>query len=265
MPYILAGQTELKRGSWGGAIRVPDIPWDIYQGDSIAHYFLFGFNRYLPPNSKHELTNILQQQIPKKITYPIVNSQVPDICGVGGGELLFSQRVKNKLDELEPGAHDFFPVLVEDPTTGERIEGHYLAYVWQRPDIIDHGNSLIGGPKIETGLVWARSCGFMLRRFYEKDIKDIFDAYRYLVNFKHPGYEGRHFWRGTVGEENTVEKYNKKTGKRMYPDPLANKIFVSDQFAQWMKAEKITGTRPIQVYEKTVDWYREQREKGFVS
>ncbi len=262
MPYILAGQTELKKNEWGGGVNIADEHWEHNNGRNIAYYFKKGFNLYRPPTEKHELTLEQQQQIPKKVLFNYPKKGMWDISGTGAGTLLFSQRVKDKLEELEPGAHDYFPVTLEHPKTGEQVTGHYLTYVWQRPDIIDHGKCLISGPKIETGLEWAKSRGFRPHRFFETGISDINKAFRYLINFKAPGYKGHHLWRGTVGTENVPEQYDGKTSERLYPDNLAGMIFVSDEFADWMTKEKITGTRPIPILEESVDWYKMQKEKG---
>ncbi len=129
----------------GGHIRVPNVPWDDIDGAGIAFHLRHGYNLFEPPAKKHELSDELIAQIPKVVTYPITKRGMPDICGTHGGELVFSQRVKDKLEELEPGAHDFFPVTVEHPKTHEQLEGHYLAYVWQKPDIIDRSNTLYAG------------------------------------------------------------------------------------------------------------------------
>jgi len=106
MPFILATSTELNESEWGGAIRVPDIPWradgpylningkEILAGETAQYYFEKGYNCFLPSDHKHELSADQIAQIPEKVTYHFNKPGPPDICGVGGCELNFKKNYK---------------------------------------------------------------------------------------------------------------------------------------------------------------------------
>lgn len=222
-----------------------------------------GYHTLDKPEKAGQLTDEMRSNMPHTVFLDRVPREgVPDI-----GNLvfcpMFSERVKNKLEELEPGVHEFFPVNAKHIKSGKEYGIYYLAFINQRPDIIDHDRTIYSSEK-KTGGEYAST-----RRFGFSEIKEKKPGVIYgspLINFKEPGYKGRHLWRGTAGKEwmlsSTVEVEGPHFGKTLYREPMLTKFFCSDEFGDWIKSEKIRGSKPIKIIEKPPEWYYEEREKG---
>lgn len=209
------------------------------------------------------------KNLPKKIfisNYPKVG--VPDVLGIGHGWIV-SQRVKEKLDELEAGAHSFFPVDVIDNDTNNKIIDAYIIYIHQKPNIIDHEKTLYAnefGCESQFGVDSARKSNFDFATL-SLTREGMSGFSRSIINFTGGKTGNRHLWRGTVGKEDYFETdvselYDNQTA---YLDPLSDQLFVSDEFAKFLLTENITGWIPVKIFEETPEWYAEQLSQGVLS
>ena len=138
--------------------------------------------------------------------------------------------------------------------------------VTQRPDIIDHDRTIYGnGAKFGTGGEMASTVNFSFRKLRDKKLRPTEEGTP-LINFKEPGYEGRHLWRGTAGPEWVRQKIvtaeGPKKGVLIHIETLTMAYFCSDEFAEWYLSEGIRGNKLMKVIEKPVEWYYDQRDKG---
>ncbi|MEM7069857.1 MAG: DUF1629 domain-containing protein [Pseudomonadota bacterium] len=217
------------------------------------------------PDDIDQLTAEERSNIPHTVLIDFVpRGGGPDFNGMHGSPI-FSQRVKDKLEELEPGVHEFFPVTLKHRKTGKEYGTYFLTFINQRPDIIDHDRTLYGaGENFGTGGEMGQSVNFNFRQLIKKKPRNISGPP--LINFKEPGYAGRHLWRGTSGTDwmrrSIVEVEGPHKGKVLYDDQMWSVMFCSDAFGDWIRAEKVRGSKPIKIIEKPPEWYYEQREKG---
>ena len=220
------------------------------------------------PGEQMPLTDKLRALVPHTVYVKRPSSKgVPDIFNWDFP--VVSERFMAKLEELEPGAHEFFPVTVKRDDGSQTFGRWYILYLRQMPDIIDHDNTLYSGgleqepgPGAESGVA---------SRFHFKRVIDIKrgsdELSKSLINFKPGGLEGRHLWRGTVGDAKlyeTREAGHNFDGQTFYIDPLCDTIFASDELGQFIKDENIRGWDPKKILQKPVAWFFEQKAKGLV-
>lgn len=222
-----------------------------------------GYNSFDPPDKVSQLTDEMRSNMPHSVFLDRVPREgVPDIVNLIFCPM-FSERVKNKLEELEPGVHEFFPVHAKHVKSGKEYGTYYLVFINQRPDIIDHDRTIYSSEK-KTGGEYASTRNFGFSEIIKNKPGVISGPP--LINFKAPGYEGRHLWRGTAGKDwvltSTVEVEGPHFGKTIYREAMSKKIFCSDEFGGWIKSEKVRGSKPIKIIEKPPEWYYAEREKG---
>ncbi|MBL4787242.1 MAG: hypothetical protein JKY49_17675 [Cohaesibacteraceae bacterium] len=193
---------------------------------------------------------------------------VPDFLDIGHGWLI-SEIIKSKLAEIEPHAHDYFPIEVIDNDNGNRLHVSYILHLHQMPDVIDHSKTFYSnryGSDPDFGLEAAQKSDFNFQKITFNDSCDNEFA-QPLVNFNQNNVEHRHLWRGTVGHKNYYttdisERYNNRI---VYNDPLCRKLFVSDEFAEFILNNDITGWIPVKVLEETPEWYAQQLAQGLIT
>ncbi|MDX8355505.1 imm11 family protein [Cognatiyoonia sp. IB215182] len=229
-----------------------------------------GRSNFDKPGEQMPLTEELRAQLPHTVRVEKPPEQgVPDIFECLWVGNIVSERLKAKLEELEPGAHEFFPVTVKRDDDSETFGTWYILYLHQKPDIIDHDRTLYAGeigqdigPGAERGL----ACNFGFKYVVNPKTADR-DVGGPLINFKPGGLAGRHLWRGTVGNPQYFESSpaGRYPGHMSYTDHLGRKLFVSDELAQFFEDESITGWKLVKVIEEPVSWFFEQKEKGAVA
>ncbi|MBL4787243.1 MAG: hypothetical protein JKY49_17680 [Cohaesibacteraceae bacterium] len=240
----------------------PDMaltPW-------LSSILMTGRSMFDRPHERTKIEGKILEEMPLRIflsNYP--KSGVPDILDFGYGWMV-SKRVQTKLQDLEPSAHEFYPVDVMHNKTGDTICVSYLLNLHQKPDIIDHCKTLYLdelGKDQGFGIEAACRSRFEFYRTTNKsDKSDTFD--QLLVNFKKDGKNGRHLWRGTVGDGSLFEKdvSDKYSNRDVYDDPLCHNIFSSDEFAEFIFTNDITGWIPVKILEETPEWYAQQLSDG---
>jgi len=234
------------------------------KGPGIASLLIFGRERFDRPGERTEMTDAMRAQVPRvlHVEQPQTKDGVPDFfdCGLG---YLVSERFKTKLQHLEPDAHEFFPVKVVRDDTKESLGTHYLLYLFQKPDIIDHDNTVYGAKGSAIGGDEAAKVNFNFTRV-RTDSNSVTGAF--LINFKPGGYEGRHLWRGTVGKKSwhVVRDVERFPGGKSYSDPLERVLFFSDAFGAFFISEKMTGLHLEKILEKPISWYHESKANGLV-
>ncbi len=198
----------------------------------------------------------MQKRLPKEVRIEKPRGRMtapPDMFDLGR-YFVVSPKMKAKLEELEPGRHDFFAVNFSRDNGKEDYGDYYILYLHQRPDVIDLDNTLFNLRNPETGGKAAQKAGNLIPLPVPGRVHGNF-----LVMFKPGALEGLHLWRGTVGPDwQIVRDAPKSPNGKIYKDALARHVFVSDELAAFMKAEKITGVRPRKIVEKTPSWYFEQ-------
>lgn len=139
---------------------------------------------------------------------------VPDILGMSTGPFWVSQRVRDVLEKLEPGVHEFIPLKLKSmddvPIQGKTDHGTY--YLIFHPPQLD--------------CVVIEETDFMKGRGYagyKKEYADIDSRSGMQCTLDSSVIAGHHFWRGV--------------------EPFEYVYFCSDEFQKWIKTEKIEGLR----------------------
>ncbi len=187
---------------------------------------------------------------------------VPDFFEATYGYVV-SRRLVEKLEQLEPSAHRFFPIQVKRHDTGEILGEHFLLYLVQNPDIIDHERTLYGELAPATGAKAGKQVSFRFKQIRFRDRPDEqWDSP--LINFKSSGLEGLHLWRGTVGDAKWHHVDRAPSGTANYSDPLCKELFVSDELQTIFAAEKFFGWDARYVLQDPPSWFFEQFKKRAV-
>jgi len=217
------------------------------------------------PNETAQLTDEMRSRIPHTAFVDFVPKEgIPGLCNLDSIPVV-DEKVKNKLEELEPGIHEFFPVSLKHRSSREDYGQFFWLFVNQRPDIIDHDNTLYGaGKNFGAGGEFGKSVNFNFRSLIERKPKCTSGPP--LINFKEPGYAGRHLWRATAGADwmrrKVVSKDAPNAGAIIFRESMLKRFFCSDEFGDWILAEGIRGNRLEKVIEEPPKWYFEQRDKG---
>lgn len=238
--------------------RGPEFPKNVF-----CSILSFGRARFDVPGTKTEFVEEMRALLPAAVLVEDPYTKgVPDFFAAPRG-YVFSRVLMEKLQELEPGVHRFFPIRVKLRRTGEDMGEHFLLYLDSKPDIIDHDRTLYGQRAPATGAEAGQRVGFGFKqvRFRSRPNED-WDSP--LINFKPGGTDGRHFWRGTVGDVKWHRVDHFPSGATDYSDPLDTNLFASDELQEFYETEKLSGWDAQQIIEKSPSWYFEQREKGVV-
>lgn len=226
------------------------------------------------PGSRSELTDEIRAQLPHTLRIRQRAGSVPDILHMGSAEPIVSPRVKEKLEQLEPGRHNFFPIQVKSDNDKKDFGQHFMLHVHHMPDVIDFEHTLFYRPEPQGGPQYSMagasdSSDYQPTTVYWNGPRPR-GKYGPLIAFKPGALDGVHLWRGTVGPyEERWEivppgksiKYPQLT---FYNDPLSSKIYCSDEFIEFLKTEKIRGWEATKILEKPPGWFFEAREKGWV-
>ncbi|MEM7743736.1 MAG: DUF1629 domain-containing protein [Pseudomonadota bacterium] len=224
----------------------------------------------VPGEHKTLMSPDMIAELPKTIWMDEVpKTGVRDFHPVDSG-FIVSQRVRDKLEELEPGAHGFYPVTLRHDRKKTELGTWYWHHLHQRPDILDLENTLFKNWVIKDGrgrmepYVGLDDNSFMKGEPRLWEINPTRKGSDRLINFKHP--PDGHLWRGSVGTDMrwiTTRTSGPEWGCRTtYTDRLANELFCSDLFAAWMESEGVTGLRPRKIIEKPARSYVETQWKG---
>ena len=220
------------------------------------------------------LTDDLRQHVPQTWWVKEAPKGGPPALLNASTMLIAHDAVRAKLEELEPGRHTFFPLRIAESAT--RANGkprrekdrrswddYYIVHVTAKPDAIDFDETLYGrqGKQNDTGKDYTSY--FYLPELYNG--KTGARAGK-LINFKPGILDGHHLWRGTVGRPEwyriSTMRRGPRTGDPAYEDLLAGTLFVSDEFAAFIRENKLRGDKPVRVIEKPLAWLEEQRERG---
>ena len=257
MPFLLENQANRINP-------ISDFDRRVPQGNDTWCILSYGNDRYDPPGQVTRLDDRMRSEVTTRIAFGKLSKGGYMDMGPFEGTILVSQRVKDKLEELEPGLHEFLPIEVVKDKKGEPIGTYYLCVIYERPAIIDHDRTIYhhGGVGLGSGAEFGKSLHFDLFRpqMKNKSIDGVGSCGRIFMDFIPGGPEGRHLWRGSVGAPDLYETgfYKSKT----YTDRLAKYLFVSDTFADFMRDEKITGMSPTPIMKGSYDFYCELRAKG---
>lgn len=181
----------------------PDIDWFVYSGlplpeglrSKMAHTLLVG-----PPNGKN----------------------LPDMIGMSGGPYVICPKLKEKIEELEPGIHEFFPLNVKRDNGSKEYGTYYLLYVTQAFDAVIWDKTVFSGGPDNRGLAAAKKAAFQLRTNDNPG----------WCTLKREVIEGRHLWRAKVSDESLFQNGG---------DPMRNKYFCSAELRDFIAAEKLIG------------------------
>ncbi len=213
----------------------------------------YGHAIFDEPGHISPMTDELRAQVPKIVRVGKPHRMgVPDIIVTGRG-FVFSRRMRDKIEELEPDVHKFFPMrALRDDDSADYGE-FYLIHLTQRPDIIDHERTPYGAKRKELGAKAGSEVGFA---FHWEPTRTGGKG-NPIISFKPGGYLGLHLWRGTVG---APEFYKARlmtggphAGRTLYSDPLDDTYFVSDELADYVKTEKIRGWGTTKILEKSIE------------
>lgn len=264
MPYIVNNLARQGKQHFirckGSEPAVERTPW-------LSAMLTKGRSLFDKPGDQMPLTKEMRAQLPHSIKVGEPPKQgVPDIFECLDVGHIVSERLKVKLEELEPGAHEFFPVNVKRDDDSEVFGTSYILYLHQKPDIIDHDRTLYTGAlgqDIGPGAERGQKCNFCFKNFANPK-KVHRDVGRPLINFKPGGLVGRHLWRGTVGNPRFFESSPAGCypGHTSYTDPLGRRIFVSDELAEFFGDESITGWKLVKIIEEPTSWFFDQKGKG---
>lgn len=266
MPCFLLPPNSYDCGPYPRTVReepkLAPSPW----GSSIIRNGSTGFEKPGEPNTP--LSPEMIAELPHTIWMDeIPKSGVPDFLAVDSG-FIVSQRIRDKLEELEPGAHGFYPVTLRHDRKKTQLGTWYWHHLHQQPDIIDLDDTLFKVWVPERGR--AEPYAGLDETSFENGAPQFWEinptrrGYDRLINFKRRP-EG-HLWRGTLGTDprwRRTRVSGEKWGSRtIYEDWLEKSLFCSDLFSDWMHAEGVTGMRPRKIVEKPAKWYIETQWKG---
>jgi len=222
------------------------------------------------PDMHTGLTDEMRAQLPSILRVKKRGGSIPDILH----GLFISPRMKEKLEELEPGRHGFFPIQVKSDNDKKDFGQYFQLHLHHKPDVIDFEHTLFYRPDPEGGPQYGLDGASDSSDYTPKTVYWNGPRPRGkegpLIAFKPGALDGLHLWRGTVGPY--VDRWVVvPAGKSIkYPeltffrDPLSRKIYCSDEFANFLKTEKILGWEAIKILEKPPGWFFEARDKGWV-
>ena len=220
------------------------------------------------------LTDELREHVPHTCWVNAVPREGPPPLLNNGSMLIAHESVRQKLEELEPGRHTFLPLRIAE--SGTRPNGRpkrekdrrswddfHIVHVTAKPDAIDFDRTLY------QRFVKQNDAGEeTTREFYLTELRNGKTGAMAgkLINFKLGVLDGHHLWRGTVGRPDwyRIDTMGRgpRTGDPVYHDLLATTLFVSDEFAAFIRENKLRGDKPVRVVEKPLAWLEEQRERG---
>ena len=160
------------------------------------------------------LTAEFRERLPSIVRVEM-NSSKTELCHLmfhsGQPILICHERMVAKLEELEPGLHETFPVTINIKNSGEVIEGEYfLTHVTEKVACFD-----------EDRIVWSTLLDHKVGVAAAQDAH-----YRPLtpseIFLKEAEVAGRHLWRGA-------------------PMVGARQLFCSDELAEFVRAEGLRG------------------------
>ena len=155
-----------------------------------------------------------------------------------GGGFAICQALKDIIEDLEPGVHQFFPMTITGLQSEADIGRYYLLHVTQKLDAIIYDKTAFA-IKERFGLEAAKKAGFML-------VPD--RGPKYPCTLKKDVIAGKHLWRGTVGD---------KCLYRDGFDDLVGIYFCSDELAAAMRKRKILGCWDLFSCEVKIDYEAE--------
>ncbi|MCP5083007.1 MAG: hypothetical protein GY948_15080 [Alphaproteobacteria bacterium] len=236
----------------------PEFPKNVF-----SSILKFGRAQTDVPGTKTEFVEEMLALAPKSVLIGKPGKRgVPDFFEIRQGYVI-SHRLVEKLEQLEPGAHRFFPLQIKRQDTGENMGEHFLLYLDQKPDIIDHDRTLYGQSSPATGVEAGERVNFRFTQVgYRERPDERWDSP--LINFRQGGAESCHLWRGTVGDAKWHRVDRTPGGTTYYSDPLCSQLFVSDELQSLFRAGKLFGWNAQKVLEKPPSWFFEQLEKGVV-
>lgn len=184
----------------------------------------------------HELSDELRRAVPKTLVLGHDMKKEPSgILGMSTPPVFFSRELKEKLEEIEPGVHEFFPVNVVREHDGFDYGEYFLVHVTKKLDALVYEKTRFHAMGEQYGLEAARESAHSLSRFIggvgKKGAKEDPCTLRATV------IKGHHLWRGKVPDETFFNPGKKKYGVPPY-DPMAMKFFVSDELHDFIKKEK---------------------------
>ena len=157
-----------------------------------------------------QLTDDEIAQIPRKISIGRVPSiGIPDIWGWMNGPYLVSPKLRDKIEELEPGVHGFIPIHVVGKNENKTDYGtFYLLHLTQAIDaIVPEETNFREG----IGLEAAKASVFKL------------NAWRGPYVLDHTIIAGHHLWRGAGPGKRWADHY------------------CSDELGEFIKENKLRG------------------------
>lgn len=179
-----------------------------------------------------EPQNMRHDQVPRKAVFASKRKQLPDVVIVNAWPLI-SQRLCEKIESLEPGRHQFFPVEISRASGIEVLgpdgephrpadQPYYLYNITDRIDAVDlercdvdDSFKTLPGSEISPGI-------FIGTIFMDR------------VAFKPELIAGRHFWEGI----------KHIPGKQFMSDELANWIITNKMKGLWLTPTKWFGDGP---------------------
>ena len=132
------------------------------------------------------------------------------VFGKAIGPWLVNSKIKDKIEELEPGTHEFLPVDVISEDRQVEYGRYYYVVISQKLDALDYERThFVGGTGYEAGV---RS-KFNTRRARSK--------YPFPICLIQSVIEGKHLWRGPARQD--------------------TKYYCSDELRQFFLDNKLTG------------------------
>lgn len=181
----------------------PNVFWYIYSGLP------------LPDDMRAQMAHTLLVAKPN-------GARPPDIIGMNLGPYILCRKLKEKIDELEPGVHEFFPLEVVRDDKSAAYGTYFLLHLKQACEaVIWNKTEFRGGPD-NRGLEAAKKAGFLLRQSDNPD----------WCTLQRSAIEGRHLWRTMLCDESL---------HRHGSDPMRTHHFCSDELRDFVVTEKLIG------------------------
>jgi hypothetical protein len=183
-------------------------------------------NRGLPFTDE----NRLRLPMLLRVTFP-KGKDLHCILGMNIGPYSFCRHLKEKIEELEPGTHEFFPLEVVRDGDWHRYGTYYLVHVTQKLDALVYEKTAFASPKARYGIEAAADSAHGLFRTMGKEFSCV---------LRNSVIEGRHLWRGKVPDE---KYYIPGDPRYDVPprDPMSEYYFVSDELGDFILREKLIG------------------------
>lgn len=139
------------------------------------------------PITKGELlTQAQKNAIPRTLLVSRMERRdLPDILGWVMGPWIVSPRLKNKIEELEPGVHEFIPLHVMHEDDGRDFGTYYLILLTQALDAVDFDNTDFA---MGRGRAAAKSSAYFMTFEWGGQ-----------CTLKEEACQGHHLWRGADG------------------------------------------------------------------